>query len=212
MPQSGKSEIREEKKYPILFIGYFFSCNKGREKGHRINEPVPGGENGMEGNSLITRARQGDRDAFAELYAQVYQDLYRFALYILKNRHDAEDVVSDTVVAAYEQIRKLRREEAFRGWIFKICSNRCRRKLKEYINKTEELPDDLAASGGDLSEQTQVRTAFAKLSEEERLIISMHIFAGYTSKEIGKILHMNDNTVRSKENRALKKMEKFMAE
>lgn len=166
----------------------------------------------MEGKNLIARARQGDRDAFAELYAQIYQDLYRFALYTLKNRHDAEDVVADTVMAAYEQIRRLRSEDAFRGWIFKICSNICKRKLKEYINKTEELPDDLSASAGDFSEDTQVRAAFARLSEEERFIISMHIFAGYTSREIGKILHMNDNTVRSKENRALKKMEQFMAE
>ena len=166
----------------------------------------------MEGKDLIMRARQGDRDAFAEIYSQVYQDLYRFALYTLKNRHDAEDVVADTVMAAYEQIRKLRSEEAFRGWIFKICSNICKRKLKEYLNKTEELPDDLIAATGDLAEDAHVRAAFARLSHEERLIISMHIFAGYTSKEIGGILHMSDNTVRSKESRALKKMEQFMAE
>lgn len=166
----------------------------------------------MEGKDLIVRARHGDRDAFAELYGHVYQDLYRFALYTLKNRHDAEDVVADTVMAAYEQIQKLRSEDAFRGWIFKICSNICRRKLKEYINKTEELPDDLFDSAEDLSEDACVRAAFARLSEEERIIISMHIFAGYTSKEIGRILRMNDNTVRSKESRALKKMEEFMAE
>lgn len=166
----------------------------------------------MEGKDLIRRARQGDRDAFAELYGHVYQDLYRFALYTLKNRHDAEDVVADTVVAAYEQIGKLRSVDAFRGWIFKICSNICKRKLKEYINKTEELPDDLLAPVGDLSEDAHVRTAFSRLTEEERFIISMHIFAGYTSKEIGRILHMSDNTVRSKESRALKKMEQFMAE
>ena len=166
----------------------------------------------MEGKDLIMHARQGDRDAFAEIYSQVYQDLYRFALYTLKNRHDAEDVVADTVMAAYEQIRKLRSEEAFRGWIFKICSNICKRKLKEYLNKTEELPDDLIAATGDLAEDAHVRAAFARLSHEERLIISMHIFAGYTSKEIGGILHMSDNTVRSKESRALKKMEQFMAE
>lgn len=166
----------------------------------------------MEGKDLIQRARQGDRDAFAELYGHVYQDLYRFALYTLKNRHDAEDVVADTVMAAYEQIRKLRSADAFRGWIFKICSNICKRKLKEYINKTEELPDDLLAPVGDLSENAHVRAAFSRLTEEERFIISMHIFAGYTSKEIGRILHMSHNTVRSKESRALRKMEQFMAE
>lgn len=165
----------------------------------------------MEGKELILRARRGDKQAFSELYGQVYRDLYRFALYTLKNRHDAEDAVSDTVMAAYEQIGKLRTPEAFRGWIFRILSNICKRKLKEYVNKTAELPDDLRAPGGDLSEDMLVRQAFSRLTEEERLIISMHVFAGYTSREIGKILHMNDNTVRSKESRALKKMEQFMA-
>ena len=38
------------------------------------------------------------------------------------------------------------------------------------------------------------------------MIIAMHVFAGYTSREIAKQLHMNENTVRSKESRALKKM------
>ena len=57
-----------------------------------------------------------------------------------------------------------------------------------------------------------MRQAFSKLEEEERLIISMHIFAGYTSKEIGRILHKNENTIRSKESRALKKMERLLQE
>ena len=51
-----------------------------------------------------------------------------------------------------------------------------------------------------------MRTQFFRLKNEERLIISMHVFAGYTSREIAGILHMNANTVRSKESRALKKL------
>ena len=56
----------------------------------------------------------------------------------------------------------------------------------------------------------QVKISFYRLDEEERLIISMHVFAGYTSKEIGRILHRNDNTIRSRESRALKKMEQWL--
>ena len=94
---------------------------------------------------------------------RVYQDLYRFALYTLKNTHDAEDMVSDTVTDAFASIHKLRSAEAFRGWIFKILSNKCRMKLKEYVNKTAELPDDLASEGGDMLDHMEVRRAFAKL-------------------------------------------------
>lgn len=51
-----------------------------------------------------------------------------------------------------------------------------------------------------------IRQEFFRLSDEERMIISMHLFAGYKSHEIASILHMNENTIRSKESRALKKM------
>lgn len=49
-----------------------------------------------------------------------------------------------------------------------------------------------------------------ELSDEERLIIGMHQFAGYTGREIAEILHMNENTVRSKESRGLKKLAQKM--
>lgn len=166
----------------------------------------------MEMREQVQKASSGDKQAFAALYSQVYQDLYRFALYTLKNTQDAEDVVADTVISAYEQIGKLREAEAFRGWIFKILSNLCKRKLKEYVNKTVELPEDLAAKEVDLAGNAQVRDAFWKLEDEDRMIVSMHLFAGYTSQEMGDILHMNHNTVRSKESRALAKMEQYMSE
>ena len=88
---------------------------------------------------LAYEARQGSKEAFAQLYQAVYQDLYRFALYVLKNPEDAQDAVAETVADAYAEIKKLRDSEAFKGWIFKILSNKCKRKLKEYTRKTEPL-------------------------------------------------------------------------
>ena len=63
---------------------------------------------------LVRRAKRGDVDAFAELYAGIYKDMYRFALYTLRNTSDAEDAVSDAVTDAFASIRKLRSEEAFK--------------------------------------------------------------------------------------------------
>lgn len=152
------------------------------------------------------------KEMFLELYGQCSGALYRFALYTLKNQHDAEDAVGDTVADAYEGFSRLRDLEAFRPWIFRILSVKCKRKLKEYTNKTIELTDDLSAGPDFMDENLQVRQAFARLDQEERLIISMHVFAGYTSREIGRILHKNDNTIRSRESRALKKMEQWLQE
>ena len=68
-----------------------------------------------------------DAIAFKELYKTVYQDLYRFALCMMHHPQDAEDAVSEAVLSAYENIHKLRKEEAFRSWIFQILANVCRR-------------------------------------------------------------------------------------
>lgn len=165
---------------------------------------------------LVRAAKHGDPDAFASLYQEIYEDLYRFAVYILKNPVDAQDAVSEAVADAFASVRRLRTEEAFRAWMFRILSAKCRQKLKEYMHKTvelsEELSEHLAAPGtDDTAEHVQVRMLFWELPEQERMILAMHLFAGYTSREIARQMHMNENTIRSKESRALKKLkEKWM--
>lgn len=156
----------------------------------------------------VRLAQRGDTDAFAELYGEVYQDMYRFARYTLRNANDAEDAVSDAVADAFASIRRLRLAESFRPWIFRILSNKCKDKIRDYLHGQEELPEDLQSPENEqgMLDSIQIRRLFYALSDEERFIISMHIFAGYTSREIAEILHMNENTVRSKESRGLKKM------
>ena len=135
-----------------------------------------------------------------------------FDLHTLKNRHEAEDVVSETVLDAWKGIEGLKDENAFRAWIFRILANKCRQKLKSYLNRAVELPADLAWRERDTSEDMDVRAAFYKLNDEERLILSSSLFGGYTGKEIAAMLEMNENTVRSLKSRALKKMEQMLSE
>ena len=67
---------------------------------------------------LVWRAKRGDVDAFAQLYAGIYEDMYRFALYTLRNASDAEEAVSDAVTDAFASVKKLRSEEALRAGYF----------------------------------------------------------------------------------------------
>ena len=152
-----------------------------------------------------------DSKTFAQMYEEIYVDLYRFALCMLKNQHEAEDAVSETVITAYENIRNLRKESAFKSWIFTILSNVCKKKMKqaakEVHNGVEAMDEWLGAETPDYGIGTDIRRAFFILSEEEQMIVGMSVFGGYKSNEIGKILGMNSNTVRSKRSRALQKME-----
>lgn len=157
---------------------------------------------------LVKKAKQGDTEAFGVLYEDIYENMYRFALYTLKNTQDAEDVVSEAVMSAFASIRKLRTEEAFKSWIFRILSNKCNEKLREYSQKTAQLQEEWpeCEGRGNVEEAAIVRKLFFELADEERLIIGMHLFCGYKSREIAEILHMNENTVRSRESRGLKKL------
>ncbi len=148
-----------------------------------------------------------DADTFAAKYQEIYLDLYRFARYTLKHTQDAEDIVSETVLDAWKSIHRLKKEEAFRPWMFRILARKCQKHLKHSNHSTLELPESLTEYTPDLSEAMDVRAAFCRLDDEERLILSLKLFAGYSSKEIAVMLNRNENTIRSRQSRALKKME-----
>lgn len=76
---------------------------------------------------------------FEQYYRQVYQDLYRFAWYTLGNPQDVEDVASEAVTDTYQGFAGLKRQESFRPWMFKILTIKCKRKLKEYVNRPVDL-------------------------------------------------------------------------
>lgn len=152
-----------------------------------------------------------DAKRFAQMYEAVYTDLYRFALCMMKNRQEAEDAVSEAVIAAYENIGKLKKEEAFKSWIFTILSNVCRKRLRKTAAEQERSQGDvfsrIPSEETDMGIAVDVRKAFFLLEEEEQIIVGLSVFGGYNSREIGETLKMNSNTVRSKRSRALQKME-----
>ena len=146
-------------------------------------------------------------EQFLELYETVYKDLYRLAYYYLGNSQDAEDVVSETVLKAYEKFASLRKKEAFRSWIFKILVNQCMDFLrkKTAVETLELLKEPVFEPK--LEDTMVAEDLLAVLSPEERQIVALAIFGGYKGEEIAKALHMKHSTVRSKYRRALKKLE-----
>ena len=149
-------------------------------------------------------------ERFMVLYESVYKDLYRLAYYYLGNPQDAEDVVSETVLRAYEKFSSLRNEEAFRPWIFKILVNQCNSFLRKHIShKTEELTVE-QKTDQELGDTVIVNEMLAVLSEEERKIVVLAVFGGYKGEEIAKMMHARHSTIRSKYRRALKKLEKSL--
>lgn len=143
-------------------------------------------------------ARKGDTEAFARLYSEVYRDLYHIAFYSLRNSHDACDAVSDTVMDAFCSIGRLRDEKAFKSWIMRILSAKIKRKQREYFNTPADIEEAFMESGDFDYLSFEVKEALENLGNEERLLLSMSVLGGYTSKEISEICAMKASTVRSK--------------
>lgn len=154
----------------------------------------------------VKRARKGDSEAFSRLYSIVYKDLYRIALYSLRNSHDACDVVSDTVLDAFCSIGNLRDEAAFRLWIMRILSAKIKRKQRDYFTDTVELTDETEPVVEFNCEATELKHAMDALEPRSRLVLSMSVLEGYTSGEIADICGIKANTVRSVLMRTKKKL------
>lgn len=158
---------------------------------------------------LIVRLADQDADAFHDLYRLTSGAVYGFALSILKNKHDAEDVMHDTFIRVYHgAVSYIPRGKPL-SWILTIVRNLSYNKLKSG-SMCEDITqyEDLACMDG--SEQTVdkivLETAMKILSFEERQIVILHALTGMKHREIGELLEMPTGTVLSKYNRALSKV------
>lgn len=161
--------------------------------------------------SLVEKAKKGDVEAFSELYNGVYKELYKFAVYLLNSESEAEDIVSETVIDAFEGIKKLKDESLFKSWIFKIMINKCKRNIKKRKKKVVNIEDTiLQAPEVYYDENYDLKQAFSSLKQDEKMILSLAVVSGYKSCEISEILGMNHNTIRSKQSRALNKLREIL--
>lgn len=159
---------------------------------------------------LVEDAKEGDTHAFARLYEKYYADLYRFAFCYVKHAQMAEDAVSQAVLKAYENLRGLRKNNSFKSWLFQITANECRKML----GRKESYLEDISWQEPQKIEEGyavyELEELLLQLSDEERLIISLSVFASYNSKEIAAILHKKAGTVRSLKSRALVKLRVYL--
>ena len=170
----------------------------------------------MDISFLVKKAKDRDTTAFAELYSLFSEDMYRFALYMLNSKEDAEDAVQETVVTAFKSIGNLRDDTLFKSWLFKILSNQCKSQLKKNKRKPDLLPEeDYSFLIEDENAQTEFTSvelveALKSLTPPDGQIVLLSIIGGFKSEELSKIYNISPSTVRSKQKRALEKLRKLI--
>ncbi len=166
-------------------------------------------------DSYISRIVTGDKEALALLYRATSASVYGFALSILKNTQDAEDVLHDSYIAVYSSACTYRSAGKPMAWVLTITRNLCLQKLRERKKMADVLPENWETgleSRREISEDDKlvISECMNRLSDMERQIIALHAIAGFKHREIADLLHIPLSTVLSKYNRAIKKLKKYL--
>lgn len=130
---------------------------------------------------------------------------YRFA----KNREDAEDMLQEGFIKVFSQIHQYRNEGAFEGWIRRIVVHTCINILKKNKKFSDSL-DITYASGVGIREENipsimqakQVVECIRALPVGYRTVLNLYAIEGYSHKEIGQMLDIEESTSRSQYTRA----------
>lgn len=189
----------------LFFSLTIIESQTGTRRVHRIDE------------SLIAAIANGDKNALAKLYELTKTAVFGFALSILRDRYDAEDILHDTYVTLYNAATEYRPMGKPMAWILTITRNLCLMKLrKDKRNESQpedtwEPPDprDRITSSTD---RIVLETAMETLSDEERQIVMLHAVAGQKHREIALILDLPLSTTLSKYSRALSKLRNQLKE
>ena len=174
--------------------------------------------------ALIRRVLAGDADAFEPLVTENQTRAYHLAYRLLGNEADAADAVQDAFLKAYTSLGDFRGESRFSVWLYRLVNNVCidalrRRKRQDAVSLVIEdedgeetelpIPDErysperLAERAAD---REAVRAALAALPADCREILTLREIGGLSYDELAEALRLEPGTVKSRLNRARKRL------
>lgn len=167
--------------------------------------------------NLILEISNNNIAALEELYKQTDTSVYGFALSILKNPHEAEDVMHDAYVKIYESAETYQPMGKPMAWILTIVRNLALSRFRSKDKSNLVLEEDFSVSNSyDFTESSMDQLIINKilkiLSDEERQIVILHSITGLKHKEISELLRIPLSTVLSKYHRSLAKLRKLLKE
>lgn len=169
---------------------------------------------------LITRARNGDSDAFKKIVRKYESRVAATVIGMLGQGPEAEDVGQEAFIRLYQSLDKFRGESSLGTYLTRIAINlslneirRRRRRRKIFITNTEETIE-MQADNRDHKKQREtkglIRNAVQRLPPKFRTVIVLRLIDGYSTEETAKILDLPVGTVLSRLSRAQTKLKKIL--
>jgi RNA polymerase sigma-70 factor (ECF subfamily) len=170
---------------------------------------------------LVERAIAGDHGAYSELARVSVGRLFAIARLILRDDARAEDATQEALVAAWKRLAGLRDPDRFEAWLHRLLVHACyreagrdkRRRAHEVQVDALTMPEasSVFADPGndlvsDLAGRDQLERGFRRLDLDQRAVLVMHYYLGFSLDEAAVVLAVPPGTVRSRLHRAIAAM------
>lgn len=167
---------------------------------------------------LVDRAQQGDRAALEELYLIHFDRIYSYLHVSVGNRHDAEDLTTQTFMKMLEAIGKFRWQSApFSAWLFRIAHNlamdhfRANKRWQPEEDVPEPEPDESTsaeAAAFESIDRKSMLELIEDLSREQQQVLTLKFVFNFANAEAATILGKTEGAIKSLQHRALVSLQK----
>ncbi|MBQ4821208.1 RNA polymerase sigma factor [Aquimarina sp. MMG016] len=162
---------------------------------------------------LVEKSKSGDRNSQYQLYELYVDAMYNVSMRMIGIKEDAEDIIQDSFVEAFRNLKSFRYESTFGSWLKRIVINKSINHLKlkkipitpldnhEYHISEEKISEPVKKINID-----KIKKGIAQLPDGYRQIINLYLIEGYDHIEISEILKISVSTSKSQYHRAKKKL------
>ena len=161
----------------------------------------------------VERAIAGDHDAFALLAQTAIASMYATAKLIVRNDALAEDATQEALVNAWRYLPSLRDPDRFEAWLYRLLVNACRTQFRAgrrfsvvEIDVADANRGGIGSVGVDpgiaVADRDQLERGFRRLAADERAIVILRFYRGYSVPEVAEIMGIPLGTAKSRLHRA----------
>lgn len=157
---------------------------------------------------LVSRAQQGDQEAFYQLYQLHHKRVYALCFRMLANVESAEDVCQEVFVQLWQKIGNFRGDSKFTTWLHSVATNVVLghlRKNKNWLQRVFSIESQNSESiepSSEMPELPELDKHIMKLPEKARLVFVLFAVEGYRHEEIAGMLKMAVGTSKAQYHRA----------
>ncbi|MFS4467401.1 RNA polymerase sigma factor [Maribacter sp. 2210JD10-5] len=154
---------------------------------------------------VVEKCKANDRKAQMKLYRQYCDGMYTVAMRFVKNADDAEDVLQEAFIKAFQKIHQFKGDVTFGAWLKRIVINKSIDYLKTKKENLVTLEENYMVSVEDEDwtvddgiKIEDIKKAIDKLSEKYKYIVMMYLIEGYDHSEIANVLNLAETTCRTR--------------